>query len=197
MPPLAAGHKALGTKRFHHRMIEGIVALATKTPEARTNVTKHPHLIPFPATREPISLLAVDRALSDLRRGRPVAVRGSNGTASLVEAAEAVTPQSLSTLAKMSRAEPLLAITARRAAVLGLTPGGLKVVTVTAEGGLTAEMVRDLSNPLSGLAVPPPFTLAVNEVPAFGCDSAAVLLAKTARLLPAVFFIPSLINSMP
>jgi GTP cyclohydrolase II len=166
-------------------MFEGIVTLATTTPEARTTVTKHPHLIPFPATREPISLLAVDRALSDLRRGCPVAVRGSNGTASLVEAAEAVTPQSLSTMATISRAEPLLAISSRRAAVLGLTPGGFKVVTVAAEGGLTAEMVLDLSNPLSGLAVPPPFALTVKEVPAFGCDSAAVLLAKTARLLPA------------
>jgi GTP cyclohydrolase II len=166
-------------------MFEGIVALATPTPETLNTVTTQPHLIPFPATREPISLLAVDRALSDLRRGRPVAIRGSNGTASLAEAAEAVTPQSLSAMAKMSQAEPLLAITARRAAVLGLTPGGLKVVTVAAEGGLTAEMVRDLSDPLSGLAVPPPFTLAVDEVPAFGCDSAAVLLAKTARLLPA------------
>ncbi len=148
-------------------------------------MTKPPRLIPFPATREPLSLLAVDRAVSDLRRGRAVAVRGSNGTASLVEAAEATTPQSLAAMAAASRSQPRLAITARRAAVLALSPGGFKVVTVAVEGGLTAELVRDLCNPLSRLPAPPPLALTVAEAPAYACDSAAVLLTKTARLLPA------------
>jgi GTP cyclohydrolase II len=147
-----------------------------------------PHLVP--ATREPLSLLSVDRAVSDLRRGRYVVIRGSGGAASLMLAAEAVTPEGMAELAAVSRSDPALVITARRAAVLGLTPGGLRVVTLSAENGFSAEVVHKLSDPLSGLPVPPPFALAAAESPAFSCDSAAVQLAKTARLLPAAVTAP-------
>jgi GTP cyclohydrolase II len=147
-----------------------------------------PHLVP--ATREPLSLLSVDRAVSDLRRGRFVVIRGSEGAASLMLAAEAATPDGMAELAAVSRSAPSLVITARRAAVLGLTPGGLRVVTLSAENGFSAEVIHKLSDPLSGLPVPPPFALAVAESPAFSCDSAAVQLAKTARLLPAAVTAP-------
>ncbi len=59
-------------------------------------------LISMPASREPVSLLAVDRAVSELRRGRIVSVRGGGGTAALVQAAEAATPEGLRELASMS-----------------------------------------------------------------------------------------------
>ena len=48
-------------------------------------------IIQMPVTREPISLLAVDRCVSELRRGRMVVVRGSKGSSALVQAAEAIT----------------------------------------------------------------------------------------------------------
>ncbi len=146
-------------------------------------MTNRPHLVP--ATREPLSLLSVDRAVSDLRRGRFVVIRGSGGLASLMLAAEAVTPQGLAELAAVSHSQPCLVITARRAAVLGLTPGGFKVVNLAAEPGFSVEVIQELSDPLSGLPIPPPYELTVAESPAFSCDSAAVQLAKTARLLPA------------
>ena len=142
----------------------------------------------MPASREPVSLLAVDRAVSDLRRGRMIALIGGGGGAALVQAAEAVTPQDLDELERLSGAVPVLAITARRAQVLTLCPTPVctgKVVTVVAEGGFDAEAVRDLADPLSSLAVPPPFPLSVAWAPAHGCDSAAVGLAKLGRLLPA------------
>ena len=41
-------------------------------------------LLSMPASREPVSLQAVDRAVSELRRGRSVAVRGAGGIAVLV-----------------------------------------------------------------------------------------------------------------
>ena len=141
-------------------------------------------LISMPASREPVSLLAVDRAVSELRRGRIVAVRGGGGTAALVQAAEAATPEGLRELASMSQASPVLIVTARRAAVLGLGHSRAKVVSVVAEGGLTAEVIRDLADPLSE---PPAVTpdLSIAEAAAYDCDSAAVSLAKRARLLPA------------
>ncbi len=151
-------------------------------------MTHRPHLVP--ATREPLSVLSVDRAISDLRRGRFVVICGSGGVATLMLAAEAVTTDSVAELAAVSRSEPALVITARRAAVLGLTPGGLRVVNLAAEHKFTAEMIYKLSDPLSGLPVPPPFSLSATESPAFSCDSAAVQLAKTARLLPAAVTAP-------
>lgn len=117
-------------------------------------------------------------------------IRGSEGAASLMLAAEAVTPEGLAELAAVSHSRPALVITARRAAVLGLTPGGLRVVNLMARHGFSAEVIHELSDPLSGLPVPPQYALAVTESPAFSCDSAAVQLAKTARLLPAAVSAP-------
>ena len=139
----------------------------------------------MPTSREPVSLLAVDRAVSELRRGRIVAVRGGGGAAALVLAAEAVTPQALEELEEMAGTGLVLAITARRASVLALRESPAKVVTLTMVDGLSAETARDLADPLSDLPVPPPFDLTVADAPAFSCDSAAVGLTKLARLLPA------------
>jgi len=146
-------------------------------------------VLSMPASRDPVSLLAVDRAVSDLRRGRMIALIGGGGAAALVQAAEAVTPQGLDELERQSGAGPVLAITGRRAQVLALSPtpvgGPSTVVTVTAEGRLDAESVHDLADPLSSIPAPPPFPLTIAWAPAHGCDSAAVSLAKLARLLPA------------
>ena len=145
-----------------------------------------PHRL-MPASREPASLLSVDRAVSELRRGRLVAVSGGAGARVLAQAAEAATPDSLERLADLSASPPVLAITARRAAVLNLFASPEKVVTVHMEAGLTAELIHALANPLATL--PEGTAGAVREsfaaAPAFGCDSAAVGLAKLARLLPA------------
>ncbi len=42
--------------------------------------------ISIPASREPVTLLAVDRAVSELRRGRMVVLSGGGGEAVLAEA---------------------------------------------------------------------------------------------------------------
>lgn len=150
-------------------------------------MSQRPRLVPVPVpvTREPMSLLAVDRAVSDLRRGQPVVIQGPRGAAALVLAAEAVTADKLAALAKLARSEPALALTARRAAVLGLGVSTLKVLRLAIAGGLTPALVHDLSDPLA--EVPPlrAHTLDLAEVPTHGCESAAVKLCKTARLLPA------------
>ena len=88
----------------------------------------------------------------------------------------------------LSASPPVLAITARRAAVLNLFASPEKVVTVQTDGVLTAELIHSLADPLAVLpegaagAVRDKFAAA----PAYGCDSAAVGLAKLARLPAAV-----------
>lgn len=143
----------------------------------------------MPASREPVSLLAVDRAVSDFRRGRPVALRGAGGSAALALAAEAISPSELATLAMKCRSRPALAITARRAAVLGFRHGTARVVTVLGRDALGFEMIRDLADPLSGFGVEaagePSLGLLARDAPTYSCDAAAVGLAKLARLLPA------------
>ncbi len=146
-------------------------------------------LLPMPASREPVSLLAVDRAVSELRRGRFVAVSGGGGVAVLVQAAEAVSPEALDDLRSHSHSLPVLAVTARRAAVLGLAETVGKVVTLSAGEGLTAGVVRNLADPLSDQTlsdgVKDSLTVTVKETPTYDCESAAVALMKLARLLPA------------
>ncbi|TVR96381.1 MAG: GTP cyclohydrolase II [Rhodospirillales bacterium] len=142
-------------------------------------------LIPVPATRQPLSLLTVDRAVGDLRRGQPVVFQGPGGSAAVVVAAEAATGQRLDALRDMAQTEPEIAVTARRAAVLGLSGGGLKVMVLTVADGVTGELVRELSDPLSKVTVPLRFPVTCREAPTHGCASAAIKLCKTARLLPA------------
>ncbi len=120
---------------------------------------------------------------------------GGNGAAILAQAAEATTPESLRMLAEISRSEPEVAVTARRAAVLGLAPTGLRGVGVsvarsvirddTCVATLTAQLVYILANPLSDGPLPLPSQLSVRELAPYSCERAAVLLAKTGRLLPA------------
>ncbi len=146
-------------------------------------------LLSMPASREPVSLQAVDRAVSELRRGRPVAVRGAGGIAVLVQAAEAVTPDALDELRRVSHANPVLAITARRAAVLGLAETVGKIVTLAAGDALSAGIIRDLADPIADNPLSEEekaaLTITVKETPTYDCESAAVALTKIARLLPA------------
>jgi GTP cyclohydrolase II len=146
-------------------------------------------LLSMPASREPASLLAVDRAVSEIRRGRMVAVRGSSGIAILVQAAEAITADALGEMRTFSHSDPVMAITARRAAVLGLAETVGKIVTLSTEQEMTAEIIRNLADPTTE----PPLqedaraalTVTVRETPTYDCESAAVALIKIARLLPA------------
>lgn len=145
-----------------------------------------PHLVEVPATREPLSLLSVERAMSEIRRGRWVLVSGGSGVATLTMACEGVSDAALATLTDISRSQPVVVVTARRASVLGLTGGGVRRVAIARPSGLTADLVHRLADPLlEAPLLAPRDELAVAEVALHGCESAAVTLAKSARLLPA------------
>ncbi|MEE8393899.1 MAG: hypothetical protein V3R66_06095, partial [Rhodospirillales bacterium] len=104
---------------------------------------------PMPASRESFSLLTVDRAVSELRRGRMVTIRGSGGTAALVAAAEAATPAMLDEMAELSHVKPELAITARRGTVLNLRTETANVLILKPAQAFSAESIRDLADPIS------------------------------------------------
>lgn len=151
----------------------------------------HAEMAQMPATRAPRSLLAVDRAISELRRGRMVAVRGHEGRSVLMLAAEAVTSSGLSLLTDAAHSKITLAVTGRRASVLGLSKVGPNVVLLDSDShtGFGVGDIHDLSDPISnadgnemaGLLA----SVTVAQTDQFSCEAAAVLLAKIARLLPA------------
>lgn len=146
---------------------------------------------PGPQSPAPAPLIAVDRAIAELRRGGIVAVAAADGTVVHALAAEAVTPPSLAALAALGAAAPVLAVTGRRARVLGLGAEDQNVVRLEAKGGLVPETVAALADPcLSG---PRPDLGAIHAVTAApGCAVAhSVALAKLARLLPAVMVVES------
>jgi len=139
----------------------------------------------MPASRDPVSLLAVDRCVSELRRGRIVAVRGSGGVSAVVLAAEAVTAEGLKELATISCNKPVLTITRRRAEVLGLACDDGTVMTLDAHTAWTAEAILEISDPLSALDSSPGDSFDLAGVGTYACEVAAIGLVKLARLLPA------------
>ncbi len=145
---------------------------------------------PTPIPPTPPSLLAVDRAVAELRRGGFVVVRPSSGTTMVVQAAEAVTTESLARLAQLAGAAPVLAVTGRRAAVLGLAEAGPTAVQVTRDGGLEATDIKRMADPCVSAEGPLPAGLAAVAVAPESGLGGAVALAKLARLLPAAVAAP-------
>jgi GTP cyclohydrolase II len=129
-------------------------------------------------------LRQIDGAVMELRRGGFVALREPE-LVLLVQAAEAVSGESLARLKTFSSEPVSLVLTRRRAAALGLVepprgPGGAVLLRVTADA--TAAALRDLADPAAKAVLPMPLETAVL---AAGAADAAVELMKLARLLPA------------
>jgi GTP cyclohydrolase II len=139
-----------------------------------------------PATREPRAQKAVDRAAGELRRGRPVVTGDGDGRRLVLLGAEHVDARRLAEMKNLCGADPDLAVTARRAAVLGLPAPQSNVVVLPRAGGLGPDLVMRLADPLfDGGTVGPLPDLAPRAAERFDVWSAAVALTKIARLLPA------------
>ncbi len=145
--------------------------------------------IGVPAARAPLTVLSVERALSELRGNRPVVVRGGGGHAVLALAAEALARESLETLTRTAGGPPMLAITARRAAVLGLAETAGRIAVVSGIDAFSADEIAALADPLVATALSPErraqLEVTVRDQPGHDCASAAVALVKLARLLPS------------
>lgn len=155
---------------------------------------RHLELV-LPASREPMSMLSVDRSVAELRRGRMIAIRGHEGRASLMMAAEMATEDSLELLAETARVasgdDLNLLVTARRAHVLGIHLNAEQVVVLNPgqDAALNPENISHLCDPLSTYDPENHLDLSHHEAEPFSNESAAVQLAKIARLLPAAIIV--------
>ncbi len=131
----------------------------------------------------------VDRAIAELRRGELVLLTHDGATLAVI-AAETLTSEDLARLARLTLRQLSLALSRRRAAVLGLGPapqgpGGTVVIPIPE--GSEVEFLRELADPASHPGAPPDGGVATVPQPA---ADAAVELMKLARLLPAAMLGP-------
>ncbi len=131
------------------------------------------------------SLLAVDRAIAELRRGGAVTLSEGDQRLTRVLAAETVTAESL-----LELSDPLLVVTGRRAHVLGVWDDPHPVVSLTAATPFSASRILELIAPIPGQALGDVRSLTAAPLPETSGAAAAVALAKLARLLPAVVVAP-------
>jgi GTP cyclohydrolase II len=162
---------------------------------------------PAPAASAARSLRSVHRAASDLRRGTPVLLRGE-GHVLVIAAAETVGAEGMSEVAACAAAAPpvLLLAPARAAALVRaaavVSPRAAEVVRPLPATAAASEAValrlppalldpvalRGLADPTAGL-LPPEAPRPLRDVPPL--SAAALVLAKIARLLPAVVAAPA------
>lgn len=126
---------------------------------------------------------AIGRAVADFRRGEPVVIRDGD-RATLALAVEALSDDRLTRFIRLSGSSPSLAMTGRRAFLLGLGTDGTGVVRVAVSGTPAAAALRDLADPLAKAGAVAT-VVAVTPARTGDGDSAAVTLAKLSRLLPA------------
>ena len=135
--------------------------------------------------RRPRALIAVERGLSELRRGGIVGLRGPEGRVALMLAAEMATSDGLAELARLAGSGPVLAVTGRRVAALTGRDGTSDAVhTLALPQGSDDLAIRRLVDPTLGSCAFDP-SIAVLAEPPKSLATAAVQLAKLARLLPA------------
>ena len=142
-----------------------------------------------PAARH--ALVAVDRAIAELRRGAPVIV-GDGAAAAAVLAAETLERDSLQRLVGLGAGRAWLALTTKRAAALGLLASSGPVALLPVSSPAAAEVLRRLADPTAETS-PLPNPLPANRagaaspavLAAIAYGAAAIELSKLARLLPA------------
>ncbi len=123
------------------------------------------------------------RALADLRLGVPVVLAGKDGGA-LVLAAETTLPDRLKDLRELG-GTPVLAITGRRAETLKARAydGDLARVVLPHDAG--CDWIRAVADPAGDLNAPMKGPLKTQRDGPADIHRSALLLAKSARLLPA------------
>jgi len=132
----------------------------------------------------------VNRAVADLRRGDIVLL--SDGTdAALIQAAEAIDDEGLARAIMLTRAQPVLATTLRRAIALDLAPDeeGRSAVELRPPADVSAGFLRELADPTVVRQVSDQ-PIGVTRVGPQSLAAAAIELAKLARLLPAIACFP-------
>ncbi|MGH1481791.1 MAG: GTP cyclohydrolase II [Geminicoccales bacterium] len=141
---------------------------------------------------ETMTMLDVNRAVADLRRGSFVVIE-SQGEAVLTQAAETVTAESLALLEHSGLGQPRLALTANRARVLDIPTSDAAVVLLSLGDMFSVDNVRLLVDPTwqLGRQTPTlPQPLGIQDAEDDSCASAAIRLSKIAEMLPAAVTTP-------
>ncbi len=133
----------------------------------------------------PHAVIAVDRAIGDLRRGGMVLLHDGDG-ASLVLSSEYASAPRLRRLAMASNGPVTLVLTAQRAKVLGLEADDAGGIALTLPDAIDPARVHDLSDPTAPADPTGIRAAGLSLSAAGGRDMAAVRLAKLSSLLPAV-----------
>jgi GTP cyclohydrolase II len=135
------------------------------------------------------ALVAVDRAVGELRRGLPVVVLGAT-SASVALATEYASAEGVALLGRLAGAAPAIAVTARRAEVLKLSPKGQDPVLLALSAHFDVDLIRSLADPTGDLDHPLRGPLHRAQRAPDPRDAAAVRLAKLAQLLPSALVAP-------
>ena len=131
-------------------------------------------------------LETVDRAVAELRRGSAVVVV-SDGEAVLARPAETVDARPLPFFNRQDLDQIAVAVTGRRAAILGLAEPAAPAVILHQHEGFSPTSIRALIDPKADAQGPvPPAGVTGNAVDDSSAAYMAVRLTKIARLLPAV-----------
>jgi len=138
-------------------------------------------LDPTPAER-------VARARAEMRLGLPV-VLSSGGRHALVAAVETLSPARFAALRALGGA-PLLSVTARRAATLKARAYDGDLARLRVPAGADAAWLAAVADPKDDLAVPMKGPLISERGGDATFERAGLVLAKQARLLPAVLSLP-------
>lgn len=145
------------------------------------------------AAPRPASLVDVDRAIGEWRRGMPVVVHAGAARA-LILPVEGLSDRELAHTRWTMAGAGEIVITARRARALGLNAPRDAPVAFALTNGMTAEAIRGLVDPLE----PQTVTASALTIPPDTGDSATrgelrlagIELAKLAELLPAALIAP-------
>ena len=127
------------------------------------------------------------RARADLRMGVPVVLDGA-AEAALVLAAETLSAARLT--AVQAAGAPVLALTGRRAATLKARAYDGDVARVRLPADAPLSLVQSLADPADDLSAPMKGPLATDRDGSAELHRLALVLAKSARLLPAALVLP-------
>lgn len=140
----------------------------------------------LPAARRKASVVHVERAMAELRRGDPVVVTGSDGAALAALAAEMATDARIDKFRVLADGVPALALTAKRAGVLHIPPMSSYGALVKLDDNMAAETLQALADPAQDLDHPMMGPFRPSDMAMGPLHGAALQLAKYAQLLPAM-----------
>ncbi|KAF1854089.1 hypothetical protein Lal_00005306 [Lupinus albus] len=187
------------------RYAKPLTMQAEHSSATTTATLSAPAAVPKAAPIDEAAVRAVDRALAALRRGEVVAIETADGTIGAAVSVESVALDTVDRLKALTGGTPRLAVTRRRAVVLGLAdadtaqpasdiaddqaPGAVAfgAMTLDRPDGLTADQAHALADPEQYPQARDalPAGLTATEARPGSREAAAVDLARLARLLPA------------